>query len=53
MEPGHRFSAEQDFLDQFQLGVPAFGLVRILEAGELDEVGDGLGASERDGPPRW
>ena len=43
--------AEQDFLDQFQFGVPAFGLVRVLEAGEFDEVGNGLGAWSVIGDP--
>ena len=27
--------AEPDFLDQFQFRVPVFGLVRVLEAGNL------------------
>jgi hypothetical protein len=37
-------SDEQDLSYQLQPGVPAFGLVRVVEAGRLDEVGDRLGA---------
>ena len=38
------FSREQDFLDQFQAGVPALGFAGVIEAGRLDEFCDGLGA---------
>jgi len=38
------FPAEQNFLDEFQSGVPGLGLAGVVEAGKLDEVVDGLGA---------
>ena len=38
------FSREQDFLDQFQAGVPALGFARVIETRRLDEICDGLGA---------
>jgi hypothetical protein len=39
-------AAEQDLLGQLELGVPAFEVVGIVDAGELDELGDRLGAGE-------
>src|SRR5918995_1427444 len=43
--------AEQDLPHQVQAGVPPFGLVRVVEAGELEELGDGLGAGDVLGRP--
>src|SRR5215212_4528202 len=39
------FPAEQDLPDQLELGVPTFGFPGVVHAGELDEVGDRLGAA--------
>jgi hypothetical protein len=44
------FAADQDLLDELELRVPALEDAGIVDAGELDQVGDRLGAARMLGP---
>jgi len=41
-----RFPGEKDFPDQFQFRVPVLEFSRVVDAGKLQEAGDGRGAGD-------